>query len=30
MHIGMWGLAAIVIVIASWMLYHYLAPAGWK
>jgi protein-S-isoprenylcysteine O-methyltransferase Ste14 len=26
----MWGLAAIVIVIASWLLYKYLAPQGWK
>lgn len=28
MHVGMWGLA--VIVIASWLLYRYLAPQSWK
>jgi protein-S-isoprenylcysteine O-methyltransferase Ste14 len=26
----MWGLAVIVIVIASWLLYRYLAPQSWK
>lgn len=30
MHVGMWGLAIIVIVIMSWLLYRYLAPASWK
>lgn len=30
MHVGMWGLAVIVIVIVSWLLYRYLAPATWK
>jgi protein-S-isoprenylcysteine O-methyltransferase Ste14 len=30
MHLGMWGLAVIVIVIASWLLYRYLAPQSWK
>lgn len=30
MHVGMWGLAAIVIVIVSWLLYRYLAPQSWK
>ena len=30
MHVGMWGLAAIVIVIASWLMYRYLAPDSWK
>lgn len=30
MHVGMWGLAVIVIVIASWLLYRYLAPQNWK
>ena len=30
MHVGMWGLAAIVIVIASWLMYRYLAPQSWK
>jgi len=26
----MWGLAAIVIVIVSWLLYRYMAPQSWK
>jgi protein-S-isoprenylcysteine O-methyltransferase Ste14 len=26
----MWGLAVIVIVIASWLMYRYLAPDDWK
>lgn len=30
MHVGMWGLAAIVIVIVSWLMYRYLAPQSWK
>lgn len=30
MHVGMWGLAVIVIVIVSWLLYRYLAPDNWK
>lgn len=30
MHVGMWGIALIVIVFVSWMLYRYLAPQGWK
>jgi len=30
MHVGTWGLAAIVIVIASWLMYRYLAPQSWK
>lgn len=30
MHVGTWGLAAIVIVIASWIMYRYLAPDTWK
>ncbi len=30
MHVGMWGLAVIVIVITSWLLYRYLAPQSWK
>ena len=30
MHVGMWGLAAIVIMIASWLMYRYLAPQSWK
>ncbi len=30
MHVGTWGLAIIVIVLVSWLLYRYLAPASWK
>lgn len=30
MHVGMWGMAVIVIVIVSWLLYRYLAPESWK
>lgn len=30
MHVGSWGLAAIVIVFVSWLLYRYLAPQSWK
>ncbi|WP_028571711.1 methyltransferase family protein [Desulfonatronum lacustre] len=30
MHVGTWGLALIVIVIVSWLLYRYLAPQSWK
>lgn len=30
MHVGTWGLAVIVIVMVSWMLYRYLAPQNWK
>lgn len=26
----MWGVAALVIVFASWLFYRYLAPKGWK
>jgi protein-S-isoprenylcysteine O-methyltransferase Ste14 len=26
----MWGLAVIVIVIVSWLMYRYLAPTTWK
>lgn len=29
-HSGAWGLALIIIVIASWLLYRYLAPKNWK
>lgn len=27
-HSGAWGIALIVIVLASWFLYRYLAPNG--
>ncbi|MDC7217598.1 MAG: isoprenylcysteine carboxylmethyltransferase family protein [Spirochaetales bacterium] len=29
-HSGAWGIALIVIVIASWLLYKYLAPKNWR
>ncbi|MFV2004807.1 MAG: isoprenylcysteine carboxylmethyltransferase family protein [Gammaproteobacteria bacterium] len=29
-HSGVWALAAIMIVIASWVLYRYLAPKTWR
>jgi len=28
-HSGAWGLAIIMIVVASWLLYRYLAPKTW-
>lgn len=28
-HSGVWALAAIMIVVASWVLYRYLAPKTW-
>lgn len=30
MHVGMWGLALIVILFVSWLFYDYFAPASWK
>lgn len=30
MHVGVWGLAVIVVVIVSWLMYRYLAPKSWK
>ncbi len=29
-HSGVWGFAAIMIVLASWLLYRYLAPKTWR
>jgi len=29
-HSGAWALAAIMIVVASWVLYRYLAPKTWR
>lgn len=29
-HSGAWAVALIVIVIASWLLYRYLAPKNWR
>ena len=29
-HSGAWGIAAIMIVVASWFLYKYLAPKSWR
>lgn len=30
MHVGTWGLAVVVTVVVSWLLYRYLAPNSWK
>ncbi len=29
-HYGMWAMALIMIVVASWFLYRYLAPKTWR
>ncbi|MBI3145836.1 MAG: hypothetical protein HYZ18_11405 [Pseudogulbenkiania sp.] len=29
-HYGQWGLVAIMIVLASWILYRFVAPKGWR
>jgi protein-S-isoprenylcysteine O-methyltransferase Ste14 len=29
-HSGVWGLAAIMIVVVSWFFYRYLAPKSWR
>lgn len=29
-HYGHWGLALIMVIIASWVFYHYAAPKNWK
>lgn len=29
-HSGAWGLAIIMIVVASWLVYRYLAPRTWR
>lgn len=29
-HAGAWGIAAIMIVIVSWMFYRYFAPKSWR
>jgi len=29
-HSGAWALAAVMIVVASWVLYRYLAPKTWR
>jgi len=29
-HSGAWGLAVIMILVASWFLYRYLAPKSWR
>jgi methanethiol S-methyltransferase len=29
-HAGAWGFTAIMIVVASWVLYRYLAPKSWR
>lgn len=28
--IGFWQLSIIMVVIASWILYRYVAPKGWR
>jgi len=28
-HSGAWALAAIMIVLVTWVLYRYLAPKSW-
>ncbi len=30
MHVGFWGVAFIVVIIVSWVMYRYLAPESWK
>jgi hypothetical protein len=29
-NIGFWELTIIIVVIASWLLYRYVAPKGWR
>jgi glucan phosphoethanolaminetransferase (alkaline phosphatase superfamily) len=29
-HSGAWGLAIIMIVVASWLFYRYFAPKNWR
>src|SRR3989304_7618306 len=29
-NIGFWELTVIMVVIASWLLYRYVAPKGWR
>ncbi len=29
-HSGAWGLVAIMVVVASWLFYHYFAPKTWR
>jgi protein-S-isoprenylcysteine O-methyltransferase Ste14 len=29
-HYGHWGLVAIIVLIASWVLYRYVAPKSWR
>ena len=29
-HYGQWGLVLIMVVVASWILYRYLAPTSWR
>jgi hypothetical protein len=29
-HSGAWGLAIIMMVVASWVVYRYLAPRTWR
>ena len=27
---GMWGFTLLMVIIASWILYRYVAPRNWK
>jgi protein-S-isoprenylcysteine O-methyltransferase Ste14 len=29
-HLGAWGIGVIMTVVASWIVYHYLAPKSWR
>ncbi|MEX0805769.1 MAG: isoprenylcysteine carboxylmethyltransferase family protein [Candidatus Binatia bacterium] len=29
-HYGQWGLVLLMVVVASWILYRYLAPTSWR
>ena len=29
-HYGHWVLVVVMVVVVSWILYHYLAPKGWR
>ena len=30
MHVGLWGVGAVMIAIVSWLAFRYLAPSSWK
>ena len=29
-HYGHWGLVAVMVLVASWILYRFAAPKGWR